>query len=82
MNSDELTQRQLVTLKKQGREMLRFLARLQGRMIKRMFLESDYLLKRVRATHSAVHALRARRQLRSSALNYADETSECRLHPY
>jgi hypothetical protein len=37
--------------------MLRYLARLQRRMIKRKFLESDPLLQRVRAAHNAIHAL-------------------------
>jgi hypothetical protein len=57
VNSDDLTKRQLETLKAQTRWMLRYLARLQRRMIKRKFLESDPLLQRVRAAHNAVHAL-------------------------
>jgi hypothetical protein len=37
--------------------MLRYLARLQKRMIKRKFLASDPLLQRVRAAHSEIHSL-------------------------
>jgi hypothetical protein len=57
MTSDDLSRRQVETLKAQAAWMLRYLARLQRRMIKRKFLESDPLLQRVRAAHSAVHAL-------------------------
>ena len=57
MTSDDLTKQQLETLKSQCRWMLRYFARLQRRMIKRKFLESDPLLQRVREAHSAVHKL-------------------------
>ena len=57
MTSHDLSKPQIESLKAQVGWMLRYLAGLQMRMIKRKFVESDPLLQRVRAAHSAVHAM-------------------------
>jgi hypothetical protein len=57
VTSDDLSKRQLATLKAQVGWMLSYLGRLQKRIIKRKFPESDPLMQRVRAAHAEIHAL-------------------------